>query len=95
MPEVQYLPEEQPKSFTFRNTIAIISNARYTAGTFAIGSQIGTIIAAIEANDDTYLRFSEIQAELRNLPILPNFLPNLPNLPKLPILPNLVKIKIP
>ena len=35
-----------------------------------------------------YLRFSEIQAELRNSPIWAN----LPNCPKLIILPNLVKI---
>ena len=43
----------------------------------------------------THLGFSEIQAVITNLPILPNFLPNLPNQANLPILPSFVKIKNP
>ena len=46
-------------------------------------------ILLVDSRAAFILGFSEIQAELTNLPSLPNFLPNLP------ILPNCVKIKKP
>ena len=41
---------------------------------------------------DKQLRFSEIQAEFTNLPILPNFLTNWPKLPNLVKIKNLLKV---